>query len=73
MNKSKGKKFFSNRNNNMVKELFVTFRASVHNPRTKYHDEPSLKLSPAQGKDDGEQRNEFELLLAQVQGHDSQL
>lgn len=34
---------------------------------------PPLQLSPAQGKDDGEQRDEFELLLAQVHGHDGQL
>lgn len=36
-------------------------------------DNPALKLSPAKGKDDGEKGDEFELLLAQVQGHDSQL
>lgn len=34
---------------------------------------PPLKLSPAEGEDDGEQWDEFELLLAQVHGHDGQL
>lgn len=59
-------------NRNKVKELFVTFKVSVLEPSASYHDEP-LKLSPAKGEDDGKKRDEFELLLAQVQSHDGQL
>lgn len=52
----------------MVKKLFLsTILALIITMN------PALKLSPAKGKDDGEQRDEFELLLAQVQGHDGQL